>query len=237
MTTQTHNTNTNTPLEILHKEQLALGGFAGLKEHRIVTDSKLFRHRKQPDTWEGLGNFVYLADATFNPHGETGLHPHHEIDIISVMVEGRIAHDGSMAAGQIVNAPDVQVQRAGGEGFTHNETNPDDIPNRMIQIWVLPEHPGQPAAYKSYQPQDNHTTRIYGGPPQNTSTFPSHTTIDIARLNTNQSITLDKPFIAYMTNGSGTANGHPIKDGHIIRGQQLNFTANQPAQLIIIQTE
>ena len=33
----------------------------------------------------------------------------------------------------------VQVQRAGGEGFSHNEINPDDIENRMIQLWVVPE--------------------------------------------------------------------------------------------------
>jgi hypothetical protein len=33
-----------------------------------------------------MGNFVYLADARFLPRGETHLHSHREIDVISVMV-------------------------------------------------------------------------------------------------------------------------------------------------------
>jgi redox-sensitive bicupin YhaK (pirin superfamily) len=81
------------------------------------------------------------------PHGETRMHAHHEIDVISVMVKGRIAHEGSLQHGQNLSGNDVQVQRAGGEGFSHNEINPDDNWNRMLQLWVLPEVPGQTADY------------------------------------------------------------------------------------------
>ncbi len=76
------------------------------------------------------------------PHGETHMHPHHEIDVISVMVDGRIAHKGSLEHGRNLETDDIQVQRAGDEGFRHNEINPDDEWNRMIQIWVLPEEAG-----------------------------------------------------------------------------------------------
>ena len=38
------------------------------------------------------------------------------------------------------NTNQVQVQRAGGEGFVHNEVNPDDKENRIIQMWVTPEN-------------------------------------------------------------------------------------------------
>jgi hypothetical protein len=87
--------------------------------------------------WSGIGNFVYLADARFVPKGETGMHPHREIDVISVMVEGRIAHGGSLEHGQELNPFDVQVQRAGGEGFSHNETNPDDMLGSVTPKTVL----------------------------------------------------------------------------------------------------
>lgn len=104
-----------------------------------------------------------MADAKFNPKGETGMHPHKEIDVISVMIEGRVSHEGSLAHGQGLETGNVQVQRAGGEGFSHNEVNPDNKKNRMIQLWVLPEEEGQPAGYKYYIPALTGTTRVYGG--------------------------------------------------------------------------
>ena len=113
-------------VEILHRDDLPLGGFAGLKEHRLVTDGKAWGPHRARGAWDGLGNFVYLADARFMPRGETTMHPHREVDVISVMVDGRIAHEGSLSHGEQLNTNDVQVQRAGGEGFTHNEVNPDD---------------------------------------------------------------------------------------------------------------
>jgi hypothetical protein len=76
-------------MEILHRDDLPLGGFAGLREHRLVMGSKVYGDHREPGTWDGIGDFVYLADARFLPKGETRLHSHREIDVISVMVETR----------------------------------------------------------------------------------------------------------------------------------------------------
>lgn len=148
-------------MEILHRDDLELGGFAGLREHRLVTGARLFGDSKSHKAWDGMGNFVYLADAIFSPNGETRLHSHQEIDVISVMVEGRIIHEGSLENGQEMDRHHVQAQRAGGEGFSHNEINPDDTENRMIQLWVLPEQQGQVADYKLYSPKEGELTRVY----------------------------------------------------------------------------
>jgi hypothetical protein len=86
-------------MNILHRDDLERGGFAGLREYRLVTDSRLFGGQKSAGAWDGIGNFVYLADARFLPKGETRLHSHKEIDVISVMVEGRIMHEGSLKHG------------------------------------------------------------------------------------------------------------------------------------------
>jgi len=111
-------------MKILKRDSLQEGGFAGLKEHRLVKSPGIFGVNGNNDgSCPGLGNFVYLADARFMPHGETHMHSHHEIDVISVMVEGQISHEGSLAHGQDLGSNDVQVQRAGGEGFSHNEVN------------------------------------------------------------------------------------------------------------------
>lgn len=111
-------------MEILHRDTLTLGGFAGLKEHRLVGDPRAFGAHVPAGSWPGIGNFVYLADARFLPHGETGMHPHHEIDVISVMVEGRIAHGGTLGEGEEIGPHEVQVQRAGGGGILPQRDEP-----------------------------------------------------------------------------------------------------------------
>ena len=227
----------NSPIDILKRDSLIEGGFAGLKEHRLVKEPRIFGpHENKDGSWPGIGNFVYLADARFMPHGETHMHNHHEIDVISVLVDGRLSHEGSLQHGKNLYSNDVQVQRAGGEGFSHNEINPDENWNRMIQLWVLPEQPGQPADYKVYQPVTGELTRIYGGEKSSGSDFPAKTKIDVAILNNGQSITVDEPFLAYITRGKGLANGEPIEDGNLIRGESLNFAATDDVQLIVAHT-
>ncbi len=221
-------------IEVLHRDDLPLGGFAGLREHRLVMDPKAWGGRVNPTAWPGIGNLVYLADARFVPNGETGMHPHREVDVISVMVEGRIAHGGTLEHGQELQPFDVQVQRAGGEGFSHNEVNPDGTENRMIQLWVLPEQLGQPAGYKLYKPKSGEVTRIYGGNSEQDETFPSQTHMDVALLHSGQLASFGGPFLAYLTKGKGTANGTLVTDGDLVRGDTLSFKAFEDVQLIVI---
>ena len=225
-------------MEILKRDSLPEGGFAGLKEHRLVKEPKLFGPQENNDgSWPGIGRFVYLADARFMPNGETHMHPHHEIDVISVMVDGNIKHEGSLEHGKNLSRDDVQVQRAGGEGFSHNEINPDAEWNRMIQLWVLPEVAGQPADYKVYKPVTGELTRIYGGADNSDTDFPAKTKLDVAVLAEGQQVEVSEAFIAYVTRGKGLANNEVVEEGDMIRGEALRFKATEDVQLIVIHAE
>jgi len=226
--------NKENKLIILHHDDLTLCGFAGHNKLRLVMGPKVFGGQNEAGAWPGIGNFVYLADARFNPHGETRLHPHREVDVISVMVEGRIAHEGSLEHGQEIIAGQVQVQRAGGEGFSHNEINPDDVKNRMIQVWVSPEVPGQPASYKLYSPEPGNLMRIYGGPDGQDETYASKTLIDVGILAKGNDVRIDGPYMVYVTKGAGLANGEQVKDGDLVRGEDLVFAAGEDTQLIAV---
>lgn len=225
-------------MHILSKNTLTLGGFAGLREHRIVTDTRLFGQRKSPEASEGLGSFVYLADAQFNPHGETGMHSHMEIDVISVMIDGQVSHEGSLKNGQGLEEGDVQVQRAGGEGFSHNEINPNNQKNRMIQLWALPEEKGQPAGYKYYSPKAQGVTRIYGGSREQSDTFDSSTIIDIVKLETGKSIQLSNDSLTYVTDGNAEFveenDRQTVQDGDLIRSTNSEVKAITPLSLIVV---
>jgi len=225
-------------MNILKRDSLKEGGFAGLREHRLIKEPTLFGPQENHDgSWPGkinnLGNFVYLADARFQPHGETHMHSHHEMDVISVMVEGNISHEGSLEHGRDLTRNDAQVQRAGGEGFSHNEINPDDVWNRLIQLWVLPEISGQAAEYKVYKPKPGKLTRIYGGD-NDSADFPASTKIDTGILTTGDKVEINKPFLAYITRGYGLANNQTVKDGDLIKSDSLKFTAQTDVQLIIV---
>jgi redox-sensitive bicupin YhaK (pirin superfamily) len=220
-------------MEILHREDLPLGGFAGLTEKRLVVDPRMW---ESLGSWSGIGSLVYLADANFQPYGQTNMHPHKEVDVISIMVDGRIAHEGSLEHGRNIDTNQVQVQRAGGEGFLHNEVNPDSVPNRMIQLWVLPETPGEPAGYRCYDLELGQLTRIYGGSAGQTNTFGSRTVLEVGRLKQNQKVSKAGAFLVYMTRGSGSLNGAAVKDGDLVRGAGLEFSATGDDTQIIIAT-
>lgn len=221
-------------IERLHRDEIPLGGFAGLKEHRLVVDTRL---GGGGDTWNGIGNFVYLADARFLPHGDTHLHSHKEIDVISVMVEGRIEHEGSLEHGKGLSANQVQVQRAGSEGFSHNEINPDPTLNHMIQLWVLPENPDTCAAYKCYDIDLGKLTQVYGGDTNQNATFDSHTIVEVGRFEAGETLEKQMPFMAYVTRGAGELNDEAVRAGDLVRGEALTFTATETDTQIIVISE
>lgn len=225
-------------MQVLSRKSLPLGGFAGLTEHRLVTDRRVFGGRKAPNTFDGIGNFVYLADAQFNPKGETHMHPHKEIDVISIMMAGRVSHEGSLEHGQSLNAGEVQVQRAGGEGFSHNEINPDTTKNRMLQLWVLPDELGQPAGYKHYSMKNNGLTRIYGGTKGQSETFDSKTIIEIARLSKGGQLEFDQENLAYVSRGeaefSDPSNTFEAEEGDLIRSYKTKITATSDVEIVFV---
>jgi len=230
-------------MQVLSRKSLPLGGFAGLTEHRLVTDRRVFGARKAPNTFDGIGNFVYLADAQFNPRGETHMHPHKEIDVISIMMDGRVSHEGSLEHGQSLNAGEVQVQRAGGEGFSHNEVNPDSTKNRMLQLWVLPEIAGQRAGYKHYSLPDKGVTRIYGnkedgGERNQSKTFASKTTIDVVRLTEGETIRFTEEVLAYVSKGTAEFadenNNFSAEGGDLIRSHKTDITATSEVEVVVV---
>jgi len=213
-------------MDILSRDSLPLGGFAGIVEHRLVTDSRIFGERKTPATFEGLGSMVYLADAQYKPFGSSGMHPHSETDVISIIVDGRVSHKGSMKHGKDLVAGDVQVQRAGGEGFSHDEVNPDNGKNRMLQVWALPEEKGQRAAYKSYTPKLEGVTRIYGGDKSQDDTFDSHTVMDIVHLKSGSHLDLNKDTLIYVITGEAEICEQEKGEQEITENTAINSIVN-----------
>lgn len=104
-----------------------------------------------------LGSLLVLADATFAPRSRFPLHPHREMEILSIVLDGDLSHHGDQAHGATLSARSAQLISAR-EGMVHAEGNDTDAPTRMLQIWFQPtSHGGAPAYYhRSFAERGRH---------------------------------------------------------------------------------
>jgi quercetin 2,3-dioxygenase len=77
-----------------------------------------------------------------------GTHPHDNMEIISIPLEGDLAHKDSMGNVETIKFGDVQVMSAG-TGIQHSEFNPNqDKRTNLLQIWVFPKERGVTPRYQ-----------------------------------------------------------------------------------------
>ena len=85
-----------------------------------------------------FGALRVLNDDTVAPGMGFGLHPHENMEIISIPLSGDLEHKDSMGNTQIIRQGDVQVMSAG-SGIYHSEKNKNrDQEVKFLQIWIIP---------------------------------------------------------------------------------------------------
>ncbi|MBP9838341.1 MAG: pirin family protein [Proteobacteria bacterium] len=89
-----------------------------------------------------------------------GTHPHSDMEILTYVISGSLAHKDSMGNGRVIKAGELQAMTAG-TGIQHSEFNPSDSEEvHLLQIWIMPKVKGLTPSYAEWKPRPDRDDKI-----------------------------------------------------------------------------
>lgn len=114
----------------------------------------------------GFGMLRVLNDDIVEGGQGFPTHPHNNMEIITIMLEGALEHKDSMGTGSVIHKGEVQVMSAG-TGITHSEFNHSKEEKlNLLQIWIFPKEQNIKPRYDqrkfNFNETDKTTTIVSG---------------------------------------------------------------------------
>lgn len=218
-------------MKVLTESHINISGFASVRERVLLQSRRYFNHQPEELSFDEFGSLLYLANAWFTPFGSTKLHHHNEgIDIVSIIPRGEILHQGTIGEGERVLAGQVQIQRSGEQGFSHNEINPTEHPQPFIQLWFQPEHINQQASFELVDILDNAVTPIY-------QSFDSQ--LSILNFNQVQQWQTDQECLLFVYAGQARLQENEeslaLERGMLIKAENAEITSTDQFSALILE--
>ena len=222
------------------------------------------RHHAAPTTWLSsyflfsfadyydrqnmhYGPLRVFNDDTVAPKNGFPQHPHSEMEIVTLVLEGEVSHEDTLGNRTAITAGEVQRMTAG-TGVAHSEMNRQDNPLHLYQLWFMPS---QKSLAPSYEQKDlgflkgktNELVPLVTGQRvlEDVVYMNSNSTVYWANLDADKTVTF-KTFpirltFIYVKQGSITVNGIALgcnDQARIDAEDVLEIVATKEAQFILI---
>jgi redox-sensitive bicupin YhaK (pirin superfamily) len=172
-------------------------------------------------------------------------HSHRDMEIITYVLEGALAHKDSTGTSSVIRVGDVQRMSAG-TGISHSEYNASQTePVHFLQIWIVPNKTGLAPAYEQRAfPLDEHRNKwiLIGSEAGRDGSVTVHQDVDVwavrFAVGAQASFRLkpSRHAFAHVARGAVTFNGTTLNagDGAAITEEEiLEITAAESAELLM----
>ena len=186
-----------------------------------------------------------INEARVRPGEGFGTHGHRDMEILTYVLEGRLAHRDSMGTGSTIGPGEVQRMSAG-TGVLHSEFNASDAePVHFLQIWILPERYGTRPGYEQRRfPEEERrgTLRLVASRDgaQGSVTIHQDVRVYAGILGAGERATLDlsdgRHAWVQVASGGVHLNGHALAagDGAAITGERrLELEGVEPGEVVV----
>ena len=218
----------------------------GYADHGWLTSHHSFSFAGYFDpAWTGWGNLLVINEDRIAPGTGFGTHGHRDMEIVSYVLAGELAHRDSLGNGAVIAPGEVQRMSAG-RGVRHSEFNhAADRHTHFLQIWIEPAQAGLEPGYEQKRFADldkRGRLRLVASPDGAEGSVTIHAD---ARLYAGlfdgaeaATLTLDPARKAYvhLVRGALTVNGQPLQAGDaalIADEGELRLTDGRDAEVLV----
>ncbi len=192
-----------------------------------------------------FGVLRVINEDRVTPGAGFGTHGHRDMEIVSYVLEGQLAHKDSLGTGSFLKPGDVQRLSAG-TGVRHSEFNPSATQGtHFLQIWILPGRAGLAPQYeeKSFSPEQKRgRLRLIVSPDGADGSLQIHQDARIyAGLFAAQESALlagspRRQYYVHVARGCVTANGELLQAGDALMAtqvEQLTLAHGNEAEVLV----
>ncbi|CAM4037954.1 pirin family protein [Paenibacillus alkaliterrae] len=194
----------------------------------------------------GFGVMRVCNDDYLAPGRGFGAHPHSDMEIVSIVLNGKIRHEDNLGNSVVSSFGEVQRMSAG-SGVIHTEFNAsEDEELRLLQLWFMPEERGVTPSYEAtkYDIEKLHNALLPVVSDQasdQVAWIGQNMTVYLSKLEQGKQLSYvaaaDRRLFLYIIEGRLKAHGETLSAGdtaQMVQVSGLELTAEEPAFFMLI---